>query len=412
MATAIMPPKAFTTYKRKRSTKGRSVKGTYARRRSVKHTAYRKKAYRAKRSYKRTRRSTKGGLPHSRVRTMGSYSRVRQSSKAPRKGHFQLSQRIEFLDVIPTATTAIGAISNFFIQTNNIGLDSFAAAGDNYRSLVASAAVESASYLPRGVNEDVWNQFYHAVVIGTAIKLRFQRSAQSQNPSDYRAYIALTPLDYDQWYATHVDTGATLYAKPTDTWKGTTASDQWNTCINTPGTVYRELGAIASPQMSVTLHGKKNMNYFITEPLWQANLQYQNFVTGRPNLVNGYQAWWCVTYYQPEGFATAVPCHMSVTMDQRWFVKAYDPVPATLITEADEAVEQLRSSLITDRSREYNELKEAKEAKSAIEDDDDPMSMADFDVALPMSPTPSVKRSAAAPPAPKRPAPAAPAKRA
>lgn len=343
-----MPPKAFISYKRKRSTKGRSVKG-YARKRSVKHTAYRKKAYRAKRSYKRSKRSHKG-IPHTRVRTTGTYARpVLQSQLAARRLKIQLLQSFSAVTAIPCSTsTGAGALTTQFFCMNTVSPAAFSltggtagAPGDNVVGLNSAIGTASSQHLPRGLTTNLFNYFQYGIVMGSSIRIKHERTSQAANAVDTPVLMALTPMTASDMVQL-VTSSPTRPVYSTNVMVGTGVQAKWDTIINTPGTKTRTLSFINNLPGHVTLHDSKTYAWMNPEPaaLGVAGSNIWDFTAAVGQRANGFNGWWALSWYIPAGFSAATDIPINVTIHQRWWVKGFDPIAAALIALEEETKEE------------------------------------------------------------------------
>lgn len=361
-----MPPK-----KRSLSSSRKGKKRSYKR-----HSKKRVKRTKS-RSWKghSKKRHSRKGLPHTRIRKTGSFSKsTLQSKNAPRKGNFCIEQKFIYPDYaiqIPTADNTSLCNTYAFFCNNNISPYAFgnSGAGTSSQNLFGMSAAGFTTRLavgpPAGVNTLVFNRFQYAMVYGSSLTVRIRRISDPDNVA-YDGFIdfAMTPVTFAE--AAQLFTGSsTIDWSPVNEWRGSTASLAWSNCLEQPGTITKRIGNLQGPgPHEITLRMKHNQNYFNTEPNWKANPNYTvaNTVAScylPKTAANQYANYYVLTYYVGGGSATSggyMP--LEIQVDQKWYVHAFEPVPASIVTMEEKKVSAFVHHLNTTRMESLRETKE------------------------------------------------------
>lgn len=341
--------------------KAYSRKTTYKRRKASTKKSYKKRSFK-KRSYKK---GSKKSAPGRRPRTQGSYRTVPlQSAKTPRKGLTVLQCKWESPDSTAVSTTGVGYMNCQFFNNNNINPLSWTTGGDNLVGLDATLAAVNTGNTPRGLNDLCYNRFYYAMVVASSLYIKIARTGAPVATSDGFFEYALTPITSSDLT---IFTPATTPPSSTTIWTGATPAARWKACRSQPGTVTGRLGNIAASDRVVHLRQKTSQSWFNTEPAWQAqaNLWCSNGAT--LNLTGTYPNWYVLTLYQSSGNGSGGIVDVSITVDQKWYVKTWDPVPAQLITLRDTAI----SKAFPAPTKDPKESKATTSEEKDLEDDAD-----------------------------------------
>lgn len=402
-----MPPKAL--FRKRTSTK----------RRSFKKRSYKKRSYKTirKRSHKyRTyKKKSHKGIPHTRVRTTGTYARpVLQSQLAARKMKIQLLQSYSATTTIPCSTsTGAGALTTQFFCMNTVSPAAFSltggtagAPGDNVVGLNNAIGTASSQHLPRGLTTNLFNYFNYGIVMGGSIRIKIERTSQAANPVDTPVLMALTPLTAVDMIQL-VTSAPTRPVYSTNTIVGTGVQAKWDTIINTPGTKTRTMSFINNgPTKGVTLSDSKTYHWMNSEPaaVGVAGSNIWDYVAAVGQRSTGFNGWWALSWYIPTGYSSAADIPINVTVHQRWWVNAFDPVAAALITLEEETKEEehLDFLKVTRPAPIRHEMRETKDPmRGSVGEDVD---MEDEVLITKMLKRSTIAPSAAAPPAPRSPA--------
>lgn len=377
-----MPPKF--SGKRKFAT---SKKFT-ARKRSAKHKTYRKTAYKKKRSYKK--KASSKGLPKASARTSGTWTRpVLQSAKSARKAHIQLETRWGVPYTLAVNSGIGSTIGCFFFCNNSVGTTSWTSLfGDNNAGLDGIfAGASQAAGAPRGLRSQLYAFFENCQVLGSDFSIRWTKVGAQGSNTDVVIWFALTPLTYQEAqkllttsaWSTGMP-GAYGTAVP-QCWNGSGSAAQWETCINTAGTRYGHIGYNNGGSSSWTGHMKHNQNYFNTNPMWSASGGTICQATTQ-NLSTGYTNMYALTFYVPVG-STTTTATFEVDIRQKWFVRAWEPIPSALITAEEKDREDFMGNQILSRGLPPTETKDIADVDTQLDE------FVELKVATPPPPTSS-----------------------
>jgi len=196
---------------------------------------------------------------------------------------------------------------------------------------------------PPGLLTDVFNRFVYCIVVGCELTMTIKHTGPLTQANDVMMDVALTPASENELALVQTAAPWIYGPSPASKWIGTNAVDQWNTCRNMQGTIVKRLDEIgASKRNVVTLHKKMSMDWFNTEPLWQGfNANYctnkiippATTVAGQANLAVGYRNYIVYTQYQSAGNTNSSgSTYLSYAINQKWFVKCFEPIPPPLVT--------------------------------------------------------------------------------
>lgn len=276
------------------------------------------------------------GLPKTRVTTLGRYvDPIAQARLNPRRAKIQLSQRYTCVDTVPQSA-GVGVISSMFFCNNNISPAAFVSPGDNIDGLSTLMKVQSAANPPRGVNQKLFDLFIYGMVMASAIRVRVERTNGPSNLTDGEFYVALTPLSHPDAVQVVGGVAGTHLVYGTNVFTGSTPQQQWDSVIDMPGTRYGRIGNWnGGLSQKVILRMKHNQAYFNPEPSWVAASGSSLWCSRTSPLVFGgtnFWNWYALTFYSPQGIASAAAIPINIMVDQRWYVRAWDPVAPAILT--------------------------------------------------------------------------------
>lgn len=283
-----------------------------------------------------------GGLPYTKVRKTGTYAVVvPQSRIAPRKQRIKLEQKYMCQNGLLFGGGAVaGSCDNMFFCVNNISPAAFTnggagASSQNIWGLDADMGACSLANPPRGLNTLLFNNFEYGIVMASELRLKIQRTGNVSNVFDGEFLFALTPVTNAEALQlfTTVGTQPAIGYTTINNWIGATPAQQWTTCINQPGTVVGRIGPFNSGKDTCTIRLRHHQNYFNTEPLWPGYLAYQCTKTAPYYLPVTYASFYVFTFYQAQAYvAQAASIPFATTVTQRWYVHAFEPIPAPILS--------------------------------------------------------------------------------
>jgi len=314
-----------------------------------------RRSFKRRHSYKRKR-----VLPSPRVRKTGSL-RVSMSSKNHPRKLFQLFEsRCNGSVPIASDTSPVAGVCNTlaFIATNNFSGTSFTAAGANALGLPTTLATNRVAYgSPDGMFTLLYDRFYQAQVHASEVTVSISRTGSSSTASDGAIMFALTPVNGYEAGSIFTNTPpATSYlpswaSAANQNWEGANGAQQWQNCINSPGTKWKLMSFAATTSRPTVLKMRINESFFNTEPVWQSNPVYTTTNSAplvfTPVTVQNY---YVLTYYISAGFSTSTGQQIDITLHNKWWVRGFMPVDSLTVgrlekdRNAAKVVECLRTS--------------------------------------------------------------------
>lgn len=310
------------TFKRRGTRKGRS-----------------RKRARSRKVTRKSRKRSMGKRPPGKIpRTFGSFKTpILQSRNAARKNRVCLAAKWEYPRTIAMGTTS--NLNCIFFCNNNVFPLSWTSTGDNLVGLDTAGVTYNTSNTPRGLTEKVYNFFYYAQVVASALRVKIARTGSPLALDDGMFEWALTPMTSSE--IAGVMTPTTLPPSSSTVWTGANNALKWKACRQHPGTITGRLCNLASQDRVVHLHHRHNQSYFNTEPLWQAQPQLWCSNNGATIALTGtFPNWYCLTVYESIASTTGTQLEISTTIDQRWYLRCWDPVPAQLIALREKEIEE------------------------------------------------------------------------
>jgi len=306
------------TVKRKRAYSTRKYRKTRRTMRKRRTTGKRRVS-----RFRRKRGTRKMGLPGTRGKTEGSYGRMVNPVRKFRREHGMLRSFSPGNTAShPMIVGAPFCVSYFFVanSVNAPTQQGYLPASFNLRP-------------PDGLDEQVYSKYYTSNVMWSSIGIRITKADQNADYGPIR--VALTPMRYSD----HV---ACLTAAPGSVgaaWQGATPQAQYANQVEHPHTREAKMmnGATSSGIMNNTyIRNSVRPDYVYTEPNWQSLVDGNGKLLFTETLAVGIttaaQVIWVLTFYH-ERPTTTSSALFTVDVAYSSKIKAWDPIPAFLITE-------------------------------------------------------------------------------
>jgi len=323
-----MPPKGSRKAKPK-------AKATYGKARTYSKTKFRgygkRKSYSKKRSYKRKPSYKKGSykrtykrraLPGGTGKTIGSYRRNLNVNLSARRelGMLRSTTPGRLLQLSLTAATP--AIYSLFFVSNSTNV-----------GLINSFLPTSVQVLPpTGLVEEVYSKFYNAMVMYNKIGIRLTRT--DANKAYGAIKLALTPIQYSDYSSC-----LTATPSPTTTWVGSTPTLKFANQCDMPHTIVRNMvGGSSDALNSAYISSSVRPDYLYNQPGWQLTADPAVFgrlgfseQNGTPIALACTVVWVLSIFHEsPTTTDTSI---IALDIHETWKLKAWDAVPAFLISE-------------------------------------------------------------------------------
>jgi len=313
---------------RKRKMRASTRKST-AKKTTVKRMAkrvYKRKGYTKKRSYTKKRYTRKRGLPGPTGKTHGRYSTMLNFNRSYNREHGMLKSFTPGQIASVSVSTGVPLTQSYILVANTLD----AATMQQY--LPAGMTIRSAD----GVVEQVWSNFYSANVMYSKLGVKITRADQNTDYGPVR--VCLTPLRFSDYVVCLTSAPSVAGCK----WVGATPTAAFanQTEHNRTRQCKMMNGAASSGIMNNTfISNSVRPGFVYTEPMWEAASNASgNLVFAESQGVGigaSGQVLWILTLFfeRPTATGTAV---FTFDFYNTMRMKAWDPVPAFLITENKE----------------------------------------------------------------------------
>lgn len=209
---------------------------------------------------------------------------------------------------------------------------------------------------PPGMDIQMTLRWGHWVTLASRIEVHVNLEHENYNIGEMG--VSLVPLTATQAINSSLISPQPIVA--TSNWNTTPVAAQFAMANNMPRAKLHRINGFASGRTSTTIRGQQNMSTMNAEPYWISDLNHwENLVTA----VNvNYRTYWKLTIFflSPTDRPLSDTVRLQTTVRQTWWVHAFQPRPASLISE--------EALMLTEtvRARVINEVEECQRKRKRI----------------------------------------------